>query len=63
MSAYQEYSGDYGYDLAHEMLMIAVDEACRPRHALPTLVGGAGFDTGFSIDLNGDLCYDSAHGS
>jgi hypothetical protein len=63
MSVDQEYSGDYGYDLAHEMLMIAVDEACRPRHALTTLLSGARFDIDLGIDLNGDLCYDSAHGS
>jgi hypothetical protein len=56
MSADQEYSGDYGYDLAHEVIA-GLDAIPRPRGASPVRVSAAPF----AIDLHGDLGYDSAH--
>jgi hypothetical protein len=57
MSGDQEYSGDYGYDLAHEV-KAGLHDVPRPRAALPTAVTTT---APFVVDLHGDLGYDSAH--
>jgi hypothetical protein len=59
MSADEEYSGDYGYDLAHEV-HAALSDIPRPRVAPQTIVT-AGTTASFTVDLHGDLGYDSAH--
>jgi hypothetical protein len=56
MSADQEYSGDYGYDLAHEV-KAALDGAQRPRSLRTVPVAALPFEA----DPHGDLGYDSAH--
>jgi hypothetical protein len=56
MSADQEYSGDYGYDLAHEVA-VGPDAVPRQRGASPLAVSA----TPFVVDPHGDLGYDSAH--
>jgi len=58
VSADQEYSGDYGYDLAHEVN--AVLHLPRPRSA-PQAAVPAGTAASVTVDLHGDLGYDSAH--
>ncbi|WP_345612091.1 hypothetical protein [Pseudonocardia adelaidensis] len=58
MSADQEYGGDYGYDLAHEVH--AALDLPRPRVAPQTTVV-AGTAGSVTVDLHGDLGYDSAH--
>jgi hypothetical protein len=58
MSADQEYSGDYGYDLAHEV-KAGLHDIPRPRTARPTAVTTT--TAPFAVDLHGDLGYDSAH--
>jgi hypothetical protein len=52
----QEYFGDYGYDLAHEM-NAGLHDIPRPRSASQVVPSRAPF----AVDLNGDLGYDSAH--
>lgn len=56
MSADQEYSGDYGYDLAHEV-KAAFDARSRRPRAAPVGVSAVAFE----VDPHGDLGYDSAH--
>lgn len=56
MSVEQEYSGDYGYDLAHEVRS-AWDRSHRPRVARCPSVAALPFEA----DPHGDLGYDSAH--
>jgi hypothetical protein len=56
VSADQEYSGDYGYDLAHEV-SDGLHDIPRPRSASPVAL----IASPFTIDLHGDLGYDSAH--
>jgi hypothetical protein len=56
MSADQEYSGDYGYDLAHEV-HAALHAIPRPRGASPVGVSAVPFA---AMDAHGDLGYDSA---
>jgi hypothetical protein len=56
MSADQEYFGDYGYDLAHEVNAGLADSP-RPRTVPPVAVSCAPFQA----DPDGDLGYDSAH--
>jgi hypothetical protein len=57
MSADQDYSGDYGYDLAHEMRAGADGASSRPRSTV-----WAGMSVvPFEVDPHGDLGYDSAH--
>lgn len=51
--------GDYGYDLAHEM-SAALDNIPRPR-AAPSISLTAASSAPFTVDLHGDLGYDSAH--
>jgi hypothetical protein len=58
MSADQEYSGDYGYDLAHEVAAVDGEPGRLRGHAAAAVSG-----VPFEIDPNGDLGYDSAHGS
>jgi hypothetical protein len=58
VSADQEYAGDYGYDLAHEV-HAALADIPRPRSAPRTAVGGTA--PSFAADVYGDLGYDSAH--
>jgi hypothetical protein len=69
MSGGQEHSGDqgsdsggdYGYDLAHEV-NAALDHIPRPRAAPSIPLSTASFSTvSFTVDLHGDLGYDSAH--
>jgi hypothetical protein len=57
MSADQEYSGDYGYDLAHEVTA-ALHAIPRPRGASPLTASAVPFA---AMDPHGDLGYDSAH--
>jgi hypothetical protein len=55
--------GDYGYDLAHEV-NAALDHIPRPRAApaIPlTVASAASFTSSLTVDLHGDLGYDSAH--
>jgi hypothetical protein len=67
MSGGQEHSGDqgsdsggdYGYDLAHEV-NAALDHIPRPR-AAPSISLTAASTASFTVDLHGDLGYDSAH--
>jgi hypothetical protein len=67
MSGGQEHSGDqgsdsggdYGYDLAHEV-NAALDHIPRPR-AAPLISLTAASTASFTVDLHGDLGYDSAH--
>jgi hypothetical protein len=59
VSADQEYSGDYGYDLAHEV-HAALNNIPRPRSA-PQATVAAGAAGSVTVDLHGDLGYDSAH--
>lgn len=59
VSADQEYSGDYGYDLAHEV-SAALQHIPGPRAAPQTAVP-AGATGSVTVDLHGDLGYDSAH--
>ena len=56
MSIDQEYSGDYGYDLAHEV-PAGLDGSHRPRTTPRVEVAALPFPA----DPNGDLGYDSAH--
>jgi len=56
MSADQEYSGDYGYDLAHEV-HAGLPFIPRQRGASPLTVTAAPF----TVDPHGDLGYDCAH--
>jgi len=58
MSTDQEYSGDYGYDLAHEVPAGADGPSVRPRRLPVVALSG----TPFEVDPHGDLGYDSAHG-
>jgi hypothetical protein len=58
MSGDQEYSGDYGYDLAHEV-KAGLHDIPRPRTAPPMAVTTS--TAPFVVDLHGDLGYDSAH--
>lgn len=51
--------GDYGYDLAHEV-STALENIPRPRAAAPISLTAAS-TTSFTVDLHGDLGYDSAH--
>lgn len=57
MSADQEYAGDYGYDLAHEVKAGAGGSGMRPR-TIPTVGIRA---VPFEPDPHGDLGYDQAH--
>jgi hypothetical protein len=57
MSADQEYSGDYGYDLAHEV-KAGLHDIPRPRSA-PRMATAAA--ASLHVDLHSDLGYDSAH--
>jgi hypothetical protein len=57
MSADEEYSGDYGYDLAHEV-KAGLHDVPRPRSA-PRMAAAATAPS--AVDLHGDLGYDSAH--
>jgi hypothetical protein len=56
MSADQEYVGDYGYDLAHEM-NAGPHDIPRRRSASQVTPSKAPF----AVDVHGDLGYDSAH--
>ena len=56
MSTDQEYSGDYGYDLAHEV-HAGLHSIPRPRGVSPLTVSAAPF----VADPHADLGYDSAH--
>ena len=56
MSADQEYSGDYTYDLAHEV-KASLDGVHRPRALRSVPVSALPFE----VDPHGDLGYDSAH--
>ncbi|GAA0897247.1 hypothetical protein [Pseudonocardia zijingensis] len=58
MSGDHDYSGDYGYDLAHEV-NAALAEIPRPRRATSVPVVSA--SAAIHGDLHGDLGYDSAH--
>ncbi|OLT03944.1 hypothetical protein BJF90_24840 [Pseudonocardia sp. CNS-004] len=58
MSSDQEYAGDYGYDLAHEV-NTGLAEIPRPRRAQSVPVATA--TAAIRVDLDGDLGYDSAH--
>jgi len=51
--------GDYGYDLAHEVCA-ALHDIPRPRPARPITLTAA-TTASFTVDLYGDLGYDSAH--
>lgn len=51
--------GDYGYDLAHEV-STALENIPRPRAASP-ISPAAASTASFTVDLHGDLGYDSAH--
>jgi hypothetical protein len=59
MSADEEYSGDYGYDLAHEV-KAGLHDIPRPRGALRIPMAAAATAPS-AVDLHGDLGYDSAH--
>jgi hypothetical protein len=51
--------GDYSYDLAHEV-NAALQDIPRPRAASPISLTAAS-TASFTVDLHGDLGYDSAH--
>jgi hypothetical protein len=51
--------GDYGYDLAHEV-SAALEHIPRPRGATPVSLTAA-TTASLTVDLHGDLGYDSAH--
>ena len=59
MSVDQEYSGDYGYDLAHEVRADLDSSSPRPRPTPAAAVTAVPFE----VDPHGDLGYDSAHES
>jgi hypothetical protein len=52
--------GDYGYDLAHEV-HAALDDIPRPRGAQRVPLTPSATSATFTVDLHGDLGYDSAH--
>lgn len=53
----QDYSGDYGYDLAHEVTLGALVPVQRTRSVPVVGVRRAPFD----VDPDGDFGYDLAH--
>jgi hypothetical protein len=57
MSADQDNTGDYGYDLAHEVSAGLDSSFLRPRSVRAAAFHGAPRGT----EPNGDLGYDSAH--
>jgi hypothetical protein len=59
LSGAGDNGGDYSYDLAHEV-SAALEHIPRPRAASPISFTGA-TAASFTVDLHGDLGYDSAH--
>jgi hypothetical protein len=53
----QDYSGDYGYDLADEVRSMVVGTTDRVRRTPPRGIRGTAMD----LSVDGDLGYDSAH--
>jgi hypothetical protein len=53
----QDYSGDYGYDLADEVRSMSAGTTDRIRRTPLTGLRGTAMDPG----IDGDLGYDSAH--
>jgi hypothetical protein len=59
MSADHEYSGDYGYDLVHEVRAALQQPATRRR--VPRVSGASTRTPGTELDVDGDFGYDQAH--
>jgi hypothetical protein len=57
MSVDQDCSGDYGYDLAHEVMAGLDASIPRPRSPRPAVFKARPGE----VDPHGDLGYDSAH--